>query len=162
MDLLFTMAHWHGLAKLRMHNDLTIELMDAETASLGVKLRAFSRHTCPAFATRELQREYNARLQREAKSKSASRNSQTATSNATSNASAISATQASSSSEATRPIAEQPQTPTTMGVRSKRAGRRTKTLNINTYKFHAYGDYPATIRRYGTMDSYSSETVCDS
>jgi hypothetical protein len=158
MDLLFTMAHWHGLAKLQMHNDLTIELMDAETASLGVKLRAFSRHTCPAFATRELQREYNARLRREAKSKSASRNGQTATSDAN----AIGATQASSSGEATRPIAEQPQTPTAMGVHSKHARRRTKTLNINTYKFHAYGDYPATIRRYGTMDSYSSETVCDS
>lgn len=153
------MAHWHGLAKLRMHNDLTLDLMDAETASLGVKLRTFSQRTCPAFATRELGREYNARLRRETKSQSASGKHKTATSDAV----AIGATQASSGSgvASTHSMAEKPQTQPPMGVRSKRVGRRTKTLNINTYKFHSYGDYPATIRRYGTMDSYSSEPVCD-
>jgi hypothetical protein len=79
MELLFTMVHWHGLAKLRMHNDLTLAVMDAETSSLGVKLREFSQKTCPAFATRELRREYNARLRRSTK-KSASRYCQTAAS----------------------------------------------------------------------------------
>lgn len=34
-----------------------------------------------------------------------------------------------------------------------------KVLNLNTYKFHALGDYPATIRMFGTTDSYSTQTV---
>jgi hypothetical protein len=37
--------------------------------------------------------------------------------------------------------------------------RRPKSFNLQTYKFHALGDYEATIRRYGTADSYSTETV---
>jgi len=38
-------------------------------------------------------------------------------------------------------------------------GRRKKTLNLNTYKFHALGDYVETIKMYGTTDSYSTEPV---
>lgn len=32
-------------------------------------------------------------------------------------------------------------------------------MNLNTYKVHALGDYVETIRRYGTCDSYTTETV---
>lgn len=35
-----------------------------------------------------------------------------------------------------------------------------KKLNLSTYKYHALGDYPNTIRQYGTTDSYSTQTVC--
>jgi hypothetical protein len=38
--------------------------------------------------------------------------------------------------------------------------RRRKTINIDTYKHHALGDYVETIRTYGTSDSYSTELVC--
>lgn len=34
-----------------------------------------------------------------------------------------------------------------------------KTLNLNTYKFHALADYAATIRLFGTTDSYSTLLV---
>ena len=34
-----------------------------------------------------------------------------------------------------------------------------KTLNINTYKIHALGHYVKAIRRYGTADSYNTQTV---
>lgn len=37
--------------------------------------------------------------------------------------------------------------------------RRNKTMNLNTYKVHALGDYVETIRKYGTSDSYSTELV---
>jgi hypothetical protein len=37
--------------------------------------------------------------------------------------------------------------------------RKTKHLNLKTYKYHALGDYVSTIRRYGTTDSYSTEPV---
>jgi hypothetical protein len=38
-------------------------------------------------------------------------------------------------------------------------GRRPKMLNLQTYKVHALGDYVATIKRFGTTDSYTSEIV---
>jgi len=159
MELLFTMAHWHGLAKLRMHNDLTLAVMDAETLSLGVKLREFSQKTCPAFATRELRREYNARLRRSTK-KSASRYCQTATSDVCA-LDATNQTPPSSKAAATPPATGQPQASgqASSGSQPKGAGRRFKTFNLNTYKFHSYGDYVATIRKHGTMDSYSTEPV---
>lgn len=34
-----------------------------------------------------------------------------------------------------------------------------KLFNLNTYKFHALGDYPWTIREFGTTDSYSTQPV---
>jgi hypothetical protein len=36
---------------------------------------------------------------------------------------------------------------------------RKKKFTLNTYKYHACGDYPNTIRQYGTTDSYSTEIV---
>jgi hypothetical protein len=43
--------------------------------------------------------------------------------------------------------------------KSKHTAQQPKTLNLNTYKFHALGDYTSTIRQYGTTDSYSTEAV---
>jgi hypothetical protein len=34
-----------------------------------------------------------------------------------------------------------------------------KRLNLHTYKFHALGDYVDTIRMFGTMDNYTTQTV---
>lgn len=36
---------------------------------------------------------------------------------------------------------------------------RVKTFNLNTYKLHALGDYPQTIRERGTTDNYSTRRV---
>lgn len=43
--------------------------------------------------------------------------------------------------------------------KKKKASRRIKTFNLNTYKVHALGDYADTIKKYGTTDSYSTESV---
>lgn len=32
-------------------------------------------------------------------------------------------------------------------------------LNLSTYKYHALGDYPNTIRQFGTTNSYSTQMV---
>lgn len=37
---------------------------------------------------------------------------------------------------------------------------KVKSLNLHTYKYHALADYPNTIRRMGTTDSYSTQPVC--
>jgi hypothetical protein len=37
--------------------------------------------------------------------------------------------------------------------------RKQKKFNLRTYKLHALGDYVDTIRRFGTTDSYSTQSV---
>ena len=49
--------------------------------------------------------------------------------------------------------------PREAGTRKGGARSSKKTLNLNTYKFHALGDYVATIRLFGTTDSYSTQLV---
>ena len=74
LQLLFTCAHWHGLAKLRMHTDRTLGILDEVTTLLGVKFRHFVKHTCGKFNTRELQHEANARTCRAAAKSATSSN----------------------------------------------------------------------------------------
>ncbi|KAG6912852.1 hypothetical protein DXG01_011578, partial [Tephrocybe rancida] len=131
MDVLFVCATWHGLAKLRLHTDATLELLDEITVSLGETLRHFVKTTCSKFNTRELPREAAARSRQAASAQKGKKRKSVGT------PAAATAHMATSTAAATT--------------------RRPKTLNLNTYKFHSLGDVPATIRRYGTTDSYSTE-----
>lgn len=72
LDLLFVVAHWHGLAKLRQHTDLTLVVLEEITVTLGSMLRDFQAYTCSAFPTKELQRERTARNRRDAAKQAAS------------------------------------------------------------------------------------------
>jgi hypothetical protein len=67
LRLLFLCAQWHSLAKLRMHNDHTLDLLDKTTKELGIRFRTFANRTCQAFSTRELKREAEARQRRHMK-----------------------------------------------------------------------------------------------
>ena len=169
MELLFTMAHWHGLAKLRMHHDLILDKLDKLTEVLCARLRDFSQKTCIQFDTKELQREYNACIQREAKQADhASSHPETSTEpqnisvtllhmgDPQQGVGAISTEERGSGER--MDVAGNSST-TTGPTWARNQGRQSKTLNINTYKFHSYGDYARTIRMHGTMDSYSTEPV---
>jgi hypothetical protein len=57
MELLFLLAYWHGLAKLRLHTEKTLNILDNVTRALGMALRAFKKETCPQFDTKELPKE---------------------------------------------------------------------------------------------------------
>ena len=39
------------------------------------------------------------------------------------------------------------------------SGPKRKTLNLQTYKYHALGDYANTIREWGTKDNYTMQLV---
>lgn len=39
------------------------------------------------------------------------------------------------------------------------SGRKKKTVNLNTYKFHALGDYVQTIKKFGPTTIYSTQKV---
>lgn len=66
LDILFELATWHALAKLRVHTDKTLDLLAAATETLTSTMRRFLRETCGAFNTRELQKEVAARGRRTA------------------------------------------------------------------------------------------------
>jgi len=42
---------------------------------------------------------------------------------------------------------------------SSKSSRKLRQLNLRTYKYHSLGDYFNTIRRLGTTDSYSTQSV---
>ncbi|KAJ3510290.1 hypothetical protein NMY22_g16016 [Coprinellus aureogranulatus] len=68
-DLLFTMAHWHSLAKMRMHTDQSLHVLQLWTTVLGEEARSFIAETCAAVKTLELKREYERRKRAQAKKK---------------------------------------------------------------------------------------------
>ena len=190
MDLLFTHRHWHELAKLCMHHDITLDILDAVTKELGVKLCNFNRNTCTAFNTVELCREYQARIHHEATKSNShdplSHNAMLPSSDPPSlqllqpiiesqgsdglGTNDWPPNQFTTSCEVIFMPTPLGQIQSSKGSRSMRsqtskmlvgttAGWCHKKLNINTYKFHSYGDYANTIRIYGTTDSYSTEPV---
>ncbi|KAI0737525.1 hypothetical protein C8Q80DRAFT_1115077 [Daedaleopsis nitida] len=61
LKLIFVLATWHALAKLRLHTTTTLAFFDQTTRTLGATMRTFARDVCTAFATRELPKEKNAR-----------------------------------------------------------------------------------------------------
>ncbi|KAF9551238.1 hypothetical protein CPC08DRAFT_768761 [Agrocybe pediades] len=67
MKLLYHTAEWHALAKLRMHTDTSLDLLESLTTQFGKLMREFRDLTCVAFETVELPREAAARAQRNAK-----------------------------------------------------------------------------------------------
>ncbi len=140
MDVLFTLAHWHALAKLRLHTESTLSIMESVTTQLGKLLREFQAETCSSFDTRELKRETAARKRR---------------------AEEVVSTRKRTARDADGlPLAGDAATdPASTHSVSKAAGKLRRSLNLKTYKDHALGDYVETIRRYGTVDSYSTEVV---
>ena len=103
LRLLYKAAEWHAFAKLRLHTDTTLDLLEAVTKEFGRLMRQFRDKTSNEFNTVELPHGADARKR---------------------------------------------------GSRSPK-----KILNLNTYKFHALADYVATIRLFGTTDSYSTLLV---
>ncbi|KAG1818907.1 hypothetical protein EV424DRAFT_1539867 [Suillus variegatus] len=67
LKLLFIMTHWHILAKLRMHSDLTLNIMDFVTSTVGQQFREFKAKVCSVYDTHELRQEVEACAQCHAK-----------------------------------------------------------------------------------------------
>lgn len=141
MDLLFVVAQWHGLAKLRLHTDDTLIHLDKLTTDLGEQLRKFKKRTCAVFETKELPREILARDNKKNKSSANKRGKKPST------------------KPHKKPPTKPPKKSSTKPPSERRKPRK-KEFRLNTYKNHALGHYVEIIRRYGTTDSYSTESVC--
>ena len=81
IELLFIFATWHALAKLHIHTDTSLRLLDTATTALGNALRYFTYVTCPEFDTFETAAEYAKRQRQQATTTSST---STATPSATS------------------------------------------------------------------------------
>ena len=165
LKLLFVAAHWHGLAKLRIHTDVTLDILDAVTKDFGDKVQKFKDKTCNLFQTRELPREYNARLRRHNQSACKSGDPVPATVRNSTVSRRVGLPSNNSDIERDMSLLPEPlpaeaqAVPSACQAGSRVTGCQLKSFNPNTYKHHALGDYAFTIRRYGTTDSYSTEAV---
>ncbi|KAJ7053674.1 hypothetical protein C8F01DRAFT_1329290 [Mycena amicta] len=126
LTLLFRMAEWHSFAKLRMHTDPTLEHLERLTSEIGRLMREFRLTTCTELTAFELPREVAAR------SRSAAQKA------------------AKSAAAAGLPIPDATVPPVPAST------KKVKMLNPSTYKWHAIGDYPATIPLFGPTDIYST------
>lgn len=61
LDLVFLLATWHALAKLGIHTDTSLCLLDIATTALGSGLRYFVGITCQNFKTVETSAEFSKR-----------------------------------------------------------------------------------------------------
>lgn len=143
--------------------------MDDVTIALGKSLRNFQEKTCSAYDTQELLREAGARKKRQAKA-AAPQSSETvqdmnSVPGEPPNASTSNLTMGTEQNSAgpTKPATKKrkhaTKAPRTVVKDSDKILRLKKSLNLNTYKNHSLGDYTEAIRRYGTTDSYSTESV---
>jgi hypothetical protein len=64
--LLFELATWHGLAKLRQHTETTVRDLENSTTRLGNMLRSFQQDICSQYQTFDLPSEEAARARRKA------------------------------------------------------------------------------------------------
>ena len=64
--LLFELATWHALAKLRLHTETTLKFLRGSTKRLGKDIRLFNSKVCSSYDTRELPAEEAARRQQRA------------------------------------------------------------------------------------------------
>ena len=53
-SIVLELCHWHGLAKLQLHTNETLQIMDNITCFLRNTLHKFASNTCTAFSTQEL------------------------------------------------------------------------------------------------------------
>jgi hypothetical protein len=67
LDMLYILSTWHALAKLRLHADSTLSLLNTITTALGFCLRRFDSQVCKKISTVETDRERTARVERESK-----------------------------------------------------------------------------------------------
>ena len=121
LDLLFTLAMWHALAKLRLHTTSSLSIFKQCTKQFGQVIRKFHDRVCPRYKTHDTPREAAAKCRRD-----------------------VARTTTNGADEGD-PYAK------------KKSSE--KTFNLETYKLHALGHYPAMIQRFGTTDSYSTQTV---
>ncbi|TFK21308.1 hypothetical protein FA15DRAFT_707349 [Coprinopsis marcescibilis] len=138
LKMLFSLAHWHALAKLRLHTDETLALLKEWTAILGADVRYFKATMCEEVKTYELKKEYAARMKR-------------AASKAKAAATGATAGKRKGKAKESEPQAGMSAIPE--GALPGVSGKKPKEFSLEMYMFHALGDVASSIGWSGTTDS---------
>ena len=115
------MVEWHSLAKLRLHSNDLLHLLDQSLKYLSVQFQHFVNITCATFKTKESPSKVVAQQRHQQAEVEKKKGTNTSSLN----------------------------------------GPHNKRINMHTYKFHALGDYTATIKLFGTTDLYTMQVVSD-
>ena len=115
ITLLYQTAEWHAFAKLQLHTESTLQILEWLTTELGQLTRKFRDATQSAFVTFELPKETEARKRHQNSGKGKEK--------------------------------------------AAAGGKKSKILNLFTYKWHALGDYISAIRLFGSTDGFSTQVV---
>ena len=145
MDLLFELATWHFLAKLRLHTESTVTALETSTTRLGAAFRKFTSITCEAYVTRALPSEEAAQGRRQAalaQKKATSGKKPTNPSGSTQGRRAV--------------VAKKKGTSETEPTKPSKSERK---YNLSAYKPHAIPNYAAYIHLNGTTDGFTSQVV---
>ena len=128
--LLFELAAWHGLAKLRLHTETIVRDLETSTTRLGDLLHVFQIEMCPQYQMFDLLAEEAARARRKAAAMKKNNMASSASAKAD------------------------------MRHKGKGSGsRQPQKFNLNTYKIHSLGGYAKVIWLYGSPDNYNSQVV---
>ena len=133
--LLFELSTWHGLAKLRLHTETTVQDLKNSTARLGDYLRNFQKTVCPEYATYNLPSEEVARRRRQIRKATVPKSTH------------VYADSGSDEDEAKK-------------KKKKKKQRKLRQFTFDSYKLHSLGGYAKAIRQFGTTDNYNTQTVC--
>jgi hypothetical protein len=155
LTLLYRLAEWHALAKLRMHTEQTLDCLEKSTTIIGRELRNFRDKSVKSFKCQELPKETAARQRRRERTQA----KKAQFNNVLANASGLSADNGAPGLQTNAGGDTQNSLPNKDAPPPSKPKPKPKTLNLFTYKFHALGDYVRTIRLFGTTDSYSTQIV---
>ncbi|EED83844.1 predicted protein [Postia placenta Mad-698-R] len=136
LDLLWDLATWHALAKLRLHTEETLLALEVTTVSVGQQLRKFVAETCESYIMTELPQEEAARGRRTAALKKSQENV---------------SSQSKGKSRA-------PHTAGNVATTGRSTQRKIQKFNLSTSKLHSLGDIASAIQQYGTSIKSQGES----
>ncbi|KAL0059921.1 hypothetical protein AAF712_013268, partial [Marasmius tenuissimus] len=127
LDLLWDFNVLMAYASLGLHTDSTVATLDSTITELGKSLRRFANTTCAAYETREIPEEAEKRRNAEARRE-----------------------------EKRLKEGKQTKKRGTKRDHDDEDGRLLKTFSINTIKTHLITHYPYFIKKFGSLDSYTT------
>lgn len=159
LKLLYHAAEWHALAKLRMHTESSLALLETLTSDFGKLMVQFRDQTCTQFATCELPREAASRARRQADQIRKTRDNDPLIGQHPEATPPVQPPTSSPLIQVSSDGAAPETIPAAPAAGSTSSGKRKRALNLLTVKFHFLGDYVRHIRLFGTTDSYSTQLV---
>lgn len=168
MDLLFVLALFHGLAKLRLSTALTRDIFRAATADLGRRLRIF-KAAADLIHTEELDGEAEKRQRGHTRAELRNKSQKKSGSTTSEPPELVTGQQRASKikGKGKAKVSEREvdgagddgvwEDVAPADNKSRGKTKKKKAFTLSTYKVHELGHYVETVMRYGTLDIHSTQ-----